>query len=247
MKQKIILALLIVMLFVMVGQGMAQENLPELTLRLNRDFGYGGFGKIQGRFTLKTDGPENLTRVEFFIDGNLMGVVEQPPFEYRFHTDDYYAGKRIFSAVGYTSEVSSLESNRISKVILSSEDAWSETRQMIVPLLVMVGIFVLIGLGAPLLFRRNKTFQIGEYGPAGGAVCPRCKLPYSLNLLSPNLLVGKLGNCPHCGKWSIVQRASRTSLNEAEARYQPEKPQAPDILPSEEELERLLDESRFEE
>ena len=247
MKQKFILALLIVMLFAMVGQGMAQEIMPELTLRLNRDFGFGGFGKIQGRFTLKTDGPENLTRVEFFIDGNLMGVVEQSPFEYHFHTDDYSAGRHVFLAVGYTSEVSSLESNLVSTVILSSEDAWSETQQMIVPLLVMVGIFTLIGLGAPLLFRRKKAFQIGDYGPAGGAVCPRCKLPYSRKLLAPNLLVGKLGNCPHCGKWSIVPRASRTSLKEAEARYQSEKPQALDIFPSEEGLDRLLDESRFEE
>ena len=247
MKQKFILVLLLVMLFVMVGQGMAQEDAPELTLRLNRNFGYGGFGQIQGRFTLEADGPENLSRVEFFIDENLMGVVEQPPFEYRFHTDDYSAGKHLFSAIGYTSEVSVLESNRISTVILSSEAAWTETQQIMIPLLIMVGIFTLIGLGAPLLFRRKKAFQIGEYGPAGGAVCPRCKMPYSRHLLSPNLLAGKLENCPHCGKWSIVPRASFTDLREAEARYQLEQSPALMESPPEEELERLLEESRFEE
>ncbi|MEK6221558.1 MAG: hypothetical protein N2D54_04870 [Chloroflexota bacterium] len=37
-----------------------------------------------------------------------------------------------------------------------------------------------------------KSFHLGIYSAAGGAVCPRCQLPYSRHLLSPNLLVGKL-------------------------------------------------------
>jgi len=246
MKQKFILVLLLVALFATVGHGMAQEDAPELALRLKRNFGYGGFGQIQGRFTLEVDGPENLSRVEFFIDEKLMGAIEQPPFEYRFHTDDYSAGKHLFSAVGYASEAL-LQSNQISTVILSSEAAWTETQQIMFPLLIMVGIFTLVGLGAPFLLRRKNAFQIGEYGPAGGAICPRCKLPYSRHLLAPNLLVGKLENCPHCGKWSIVPRASLADLKEAESRYRPEQPQMPVESPPEEELGRLLEESRFEE
>ncbi len=246
MKQKFFLVLLTVVLFVSVGTGLAQENDPTLTLRLNRNFGYGGIGKIQGRFTLEASGPENLSRVEFFIDEKLMGIVEQPPFEYRFHTDDYSPGMHVFSVIGHTSNGLVLQSNQISKVLLSPEDTWAETQQIVVPLLAVVGVLTLVGLGAPLLFKRKKIFQIGKYGPAGGAVCPGCGLPYPRHVLSPNMLVGKLEHCPHCRKWSIVPRSSAANLEEAESRYQLEEPQIPLTSPPEEELKRMLEESRFE-
>ena len=246
MKRKFFLALLITIFFLSVGIGLAQENDTSLTLRLNRNFGYGGIGKIQGRFTLEIKEPGNLSLVEFFIDGELMGTVEEPPFKLPFHTDDYSPGRHVFSAVGHTTEGLVLESNEISKVLLSSEDAWAETQQMIVPLLIVVGAITLIGLGAPLLFKRKRIFQIGKYGPAGGAVCPGCELPYSRHLLSPNLLVGKLERCPHCGKWSIVPQSSAAKLEEAESRYQPENVKISVESPSEEKLKQLLEQSRFE-
>ena len=136
MKTKKILLLFVMMFFVMPGIASAQEDAPSFTLRLNRNFGYGGIGKIQGRFTLEAESSENLSRVEFFLDEELMGVVEQAPFEYSFHTDDYSPGRHVFSAVGHTSSNLVLHSNQVSKIILSSGDAWTETRQIIVPILV---------------------------------------------------------------------------------------------------------------
>lgn len=246
MKRKLFSTLLILVLFVGIGSVMAQGEEPALTLRLDRNFGYGGFGKIQGRFTLEVSGSDQLSSVEFFIDEELMGTVEQPPFKYRFHTGDYSPGRHTFSALGHTQDGSVLKSNPISKVLLSSEDAWAETQQMLVPILILVGVFTLIGLAVPLLFKGGKKFQVGKYGPAGGAVCPRCALPFSRHYLAPNLVVGKLERCPHCGKWSIVPRASASSLQQAETRYQPEKTQIAVDVPSEEKLKELLEESRFE-
>ncbi|MEA2008312.1 MAG: hypothetical protein U9O54_04260 [Chloroflexota bacterium] len=247
MKSKTFLLLLVAALFVMPGIASAQEDDPTLSLRLNRNFGYGGLGKIQGRFTLEVEAAENLSRVEFFVDGDLMGVVEQAPFDYQFHTENYSSERHVFSAIGYTSDNLVLRSNQISKIILSSEDAWAETQQMIVPILVLVGGLTLLGLVVPFLLGRKKDFKIGEYGLAGGAVCPRCELPFSRHLLSPNLLVGKLARCPHCGKWSIVPRASGKRLEEAEARFRSADSPLPVESPSEESLKRMLEESRFEE
>ncbi len=247
MKSKTFLLLLMMALFVMPGIASAQENDPDLPLKLNRNFGYGGLGKIQGRFTLEVETLENLSRVEFFVDEDLIASVEQAPFEYQFHTEDYSPGRHVFSAIGYTSDNLVLHSAQISRVLLTSEDAWAETRQMIIPILGVVGVVTLIGLVVPFLLGRKKDFKIGVYGLAGGAICPRCELPFSRHILAPNLLVGKLARCPHCGKWSIVPQATGKRLEEAEARFRAADSPLPVESPSEESLNRLLEESRFEE
>lgn len=225
----------------------SQESTPELSLRLDRNFGYGGLGKIQGRFTLKAKSEYPLSQVEFFIDGESMDAVEQAPFEYRFHTEEYSPGRHTFSAIGYTTESSMIQSNEISSIILSSEDAWAETQQILVPILVLGGGLTLVGLVAPFLLGRKKDFKVGEYGMVGGAVCPRCKMPFSRHTLSPNLVIGKLSRCPHCGKWGILPRSPKTRLEEAEARYKSTDSPSPLENPPEESIKRLLEESRFEE
>ena len=52
----------------------AQDEDETLTLRLSRDFGYGGGGRIQGRFSVRASGPDNMMRVEFIIDGEVESV-----------------------------------------------------------------------------------------------------------------------------------------------------------------------------
>ena len=72
--------------------------------------------------------------------------------------------------------------------------------------------------------------------------CPR-------HALAPNLLVGKLERCPHCGKWAIVPRAAPADLVAAEARLRADNQEGVmQVEESEEEkLKRELEESRFEE
>lgn len=118
---------------------------------------------------------------------------------------------------------------------------------LIIAFVVLVVIFRFI---VPVL-RRNAAdeFVAGQYGVVGGAVCPRCKLPYSRRVLSPNLLIGKLERCPHCGKIAIVRRASLADLEAAEARL-PAQDQAAAPHPKEDHSDNLrqqLEDSRFEE
>jgi len=239
-----ILILLIVLL--VPATVFAAQDGESLQVGLIRNFGYGGLGKIQGNFTMKiSKPPEGLSEVRFFIDGELMETVETEPFNYKFHTSDFDEGEREMYAEGTLSDGTTMESNHITKVFLSSDQAWGETQQLIGPILIGTAVLTLLGIGLPLLAGKNKNFVLGKYGPAGGVVCPRCELPFSRAVFSPNMMVGKVVRCPHCGKVSILPRASSERLQEAESRYtQKEDPGL--VNPGKVDLKKQLDESRFE-
>jgi len=231
---------------ILVGVASASQENQVLQLGLVRNFGYGGLGKIQGNFTLKVvDPPDDLVEVRFFMDGELMEAVQEPPFRVKFHTSDYPEGEHQMSASGTLENGSLLASNTITKTFLSSDQAWSETQGIILPLLIGVGALSLMGIGVPLLLGRKKEFIPGKYGLAGGAVCPRCSLPFSRPYLAPNLLVGKLVRCTHCGKWSILPQASPQELNDAEKRYAGGE-EAQSASAGGDDLKKMLEESRFE-
>jgi hypothetical protein len=99
-----------------------------------------------------------------------------------------------------------------------------------------------------LLGKKSKPVVIGKYSLAGGAVSPRCKMPYSRHALSPKLVVGKLERCPHCGKWAIVRRASKADLGAAEERFRDDREEGKlEITQDEDEiLKRALEDSRFD-
>lgn len=246
MKKNNWLILLLAAVLIIPVTAYAAQDGTRLYLGLTRNFGYGGLGKIQGSFTLKiSDPPQGLSEVRFYMDGVLVEVVDSEPFQYKFHTSSFDDGEREMYAEGVLGDGTILESNYISKVFLSSDQAWSETQQIIGPLLIGTAVLTLIGVGVPLLASKNKVFVPGKYGPAGGVVCLRCELPFSRSVLSPNLLVGKLVRCPHCGKISILPRASSAHLQEAESRYA-RKDEPAMSHPGKGDLQKQLDDSRFE-
>lgn len=248
MKAKfwIISLVVIVVILVPAGVVLASQEEVGLNLRLDRNFGYGGFGKIQGRFTLKiADPPEGLEEVQFFMDGEPIGSAGEEPFEFKFHTSEFPEGERVMSAEGVLSDGIVLSSNRIRKEFLSSEQAWSETEGVLIPMLVGVGVLTLIGVGVPFLISNKKNFVLGKYGAAGGVVCPRCALPFSRSIMAPNLLIGKLVRCPHCGKNSILPRSSAVALKEAEERFLLKDGTTP--VRSKGDLLKQIEDSRFEE
>jgi len=120
------------------------------------------------------------------------------------------------------------------------------------PELLVVGIILLIVLGRRLLLLSGRgqagTATDGEidYGPAGAAICPRCGRPFARHILSPNLIAGKLSRCLHCGKWSIVPRATPAALAAAEAAQRAAAEPATAPLSEEERLRRRIEASRYE-
>ncbi len=209
MNMKKITATLLCSLFLLTSAvtALAAQGDSALQLNLIRNFGYGGFTKIQGDFTLKiTNPPPGLSEVSFFVDDQLLGVDSSAPYQAKFHTADFPPGDHRLTARGTMEGGRFLESNAITKTFLSSDEAWSETSGILIPLLVGIGVLTLLGLGLPLLMSRKRDFVLGKYGPAGGTICPRCGLPFSRSVMAPNLMVGKLS----CKRILLIHPFSHT-------------------------------------
>jgi len=237
---------IVLILGILLSPISALAQADQLDLRMTRDWGYGAGGQIQGRFSLRVDGPDTIVKVEFIFDSEVVDTVTEPPFRYQFHTDDFSPGVHSMTAVGYKADGTPVYGTEFTRQFLSAEEARSATMKIIVPILAIVGIATLVGALVPFLMGRGKEFKPGNYGTAGGAVCPRCTFPYSRNVLAPNLLVGKLQRCPHCGKWAIVPRASRIELDAAEERWAKEGTSTVEAPSEEEKRQQMIDDSRFE-
>lgn len=250
MKTKTFFILLTIALLVLLAApAAAQEETPPLELRLNRDFGYGGFGnQIQGTFTIRVSGPDDLQEVRFYLDDALMGSDSEEPYALQFNTDNFEPGAHVISAVGTLGDGREVASNTVTADFLSSEDAMGRTISIVGPILAVAGLAVLLGAVVPaLLGKKGKARPIGEYSVAGGTVCPRCQFPFSRSTFSPNLVFGKLERCPHCGKWSIRPRVSGAALTAAEERLRAAQEETAQVeTDPEESIRRALDDSRYD-
>jgi len=248
--KKNIVAILITILVSLTFMSAVSAQSEELNLTLSRDFGSSGFnGDIQGIFSVKANGPANLKRVQFFLDETLLGEDTEAPFAIQFDTDNYPTGAHIFSAVGYTVDGRQLKSKSISALIVSKEEGTTAALKLIVPILAVVfGAMAIAGITTMINVRRGKKLPAGATRSYtfGGGICPKCKRPFGFQLLGINMLVGRLTPCPHCGKWSIVRRASMSDLHAAEqAELDTEKVQIPEAS-AEEKLRKELDDSRYQ-
>jgi len=239
---------LLVLLLLTILPAAAQQTDETLTLHLNRDFGYSAGGEIQGAFSLTAAGPDDLVRIDYYLDDQLLGRAEAPPFKISFNTGDHPLGQHTLSAVGTTAAGIEIRSTNRTLEFVSAEAGWQMAGKIALPILAVVLAIAILSTVVPMLLGRKTPFRLGEYGMSGGAVCSRCGMPFSRHAMSPNLVLGKLERCPHCGKLVIVAAASAPSLRQAETRWQEERqrgelqPQSP-----QDPLKELLDDSRYEE
>ena len=225
----------------------------ELVLTLSRDFGYSsGTGRIQGTFTIKVGGPEDLQRVVFLIDGQIMGEVTQVPFSIQFHTGNYSLGVHTLSAIGYTSGGRELHSNESRREFVGADEGGQAALRIALPIVGVTFGIILLSTLLPIILGRGKGTRIPlgaprSYGLLGGTICPKCQRSFGVHIWGLNLLAGKLDRCPHCGRWSLVKRVSPEALKAAEAaelEMTREGEGAPGISP-EEALRKDLDDSRY--
>ena len=250
-KLAILMAISMLVVLGVPATALAQASEPALALSMRRDFGYGGFGEVQGAMSLKVAGPVDLTRVVFFLDGQQMGEVTSSPWQLAFHTDSYASGSHAMTAVGYSSDGQSLQSNEIRVRFLSAEQASRATSTLIVSLLGGIGLLMLLSIGiSNLVARRRPTVTAAgpprNYGLAGGAICPRCSRPYARHMFAPNLVLGKLERCPYCGRWAIVAARSPAELAAAEAAELHGTSATAKSGDGEVDLKRDLDDTRFQ-
>lgn len=89
---------------------------------------------------------------------------------------------------------------------------------------ILLGAILLIWLmvrGFQYFSTRNRpATPLGasrDYGFAGGAICPKCQRPFPLSIFMMKLGFGaRFTRCPHCGKWSFVQRRGLDELRASE-------------------------------
>jgi hypothetical protein len=241
--------LLLAMMVTSPAQGQSDD---QLVLRLNRDFGYGGMGNdIQGLFSLEIRNPPlNLARVEFTIDGELLGEDSEAPFKIQFSTDSYPLGEHVLAAIGYTTDRQSFASNDFNMEFVSPDAGWQSVLKIIGPIFaIIIGVLLLSFLISYLTGRKQAGIPLGTprtYGFKGGTICPRCSRPFAFQILSLNMgPFHKLDRCPHCGRWGFLRRRSIEELRAAEAAelegvqgFEPE-------ISEEEKLHKEIEDSRY--
>jgi hypothetical protein len=249
MKHNVMFSLVASLLLVpllLTGTVLAQsDDEPALSLRLNRDFGYGLGSQMQGRFSYRVRGPDDLARVEFLLDGQVIGEDTEAPFRLNFQTGNYDLGQHTMSAIGYTAAGGELHSNSITREFVAGNS-------VIWIVLVVVGLAIGFQVFRFFFTRQRSGSKGGQqgYGYLGGTVCPNCGRPYSIHWWSLRLIGNRLDRCPHCGKIAVIQRAPADKLNAAETFEweldgEDTKPTVKGL--SDEERERRhLEESRYE-
>jgi hypothetical protein len=242
-------ALLLALTFCLLTVTAVYAQSETLRLSISRDWGSEAFnGDIQGLFSMHASGPENLTKVEFYIDATKIGEDTQAAFALQFNTDDYGIGMHALYALGTTSNGQQLRSNEITSNFVTAQSAGKS-------LFPILGVVLLAFLGSvfvPFLVTRGKhtNLPLGaerNYGIRGGSICPKCHRPFALPSFSAHVGFFRLVVCPYCGKLNLAQAQPIEKLREAE-RAELEQAQADQttIVKTEEEmLKKELDNTKY--
>ncbi len=225
---------------------LAQSGGDVLPLDLSRDFGYGGGVEIQGLFSMKVDDAAGIDKVDFYVDDTLVCSLTEQPFVCKFDTSQFPVGEHSMYAVGTKKDGTQVESVKIVREFISGKESFSKVMRIFIPVMLAVFALSIAGVLIPVLTGKKHVYPAGEYGPGGGAVCPKCGLPFARALFGINMLVGKLQRCPHCGGWVIARRASPQALLDAEKRLAESGKIDADALDEPDSFQEMLDQSRFE-
>jgi hypothetical protein len=237
MKTVRILPLLVAVLALFVVLPVAgQEETAPLELRLRRDFGYGSGLQMQGRFSMRLTAPDNVERVEFLVDDQVIGDDDEAPFVLQFSTSNYPDGWHNLQAIGYTATGETLPSNVIRREFVPARTAN-------LAMIAIIGV-VLVIVVLRFAFTRNDAKT--NYGLVGGTICPHCGRPFAYHGWSLSLLVGRLDRCRHCGRWSFTQRVSPERLAAVERELDGGAGEDQVVTSEEERLRRELESSRYE-
>lgn len=227
---------------------------PLYRLNVNRDFGYGAGADIKGLFTMRIVGPDDLTSVSFFIDGEFMAEVNEPPFTFQFNTNQYPFGTHDLTAVVTNAAGDTLTTPARHMNFVSPEEQAAGMKNIIGPMiLLLVGIMVIVGLVQSATMRKRNPNGVApgtqrNYGFTGGSICRHCGRPTPRHIWGINIAIGKFDRCENCGKWSVMQAAPYEILRaaeEAEKASASEK-QTFNEKSDEEKLRDLIDKSKYD-
>lgn len=250
-----ILTILIALLLLAGLAAAAQAQESEYRLNLRRDFGYGAGSQIRGNFTVEVIGPAGIQTATFLMDGKVMQEVTSPPFKHSFKTQTYANGWHELSAVVKTVEGKTHTTPVRRLEFVGAEQESQAITNILLPLLGVILAATLVGLVSQFVIGRGKPRTAlppgapRRYGLKGGAICPHCDRPFGVHIWSLNLLAGVYDRCDHCGKWSLVRRASPEMLRTAElaevARARQDSSAPAPAKSEDEKLREMLDDSKY--
>jgi DNA-directed RNA polymerase subunit RPC12/RpoP len=245
MKKRLFFVITFIFFLLPFGTSWAQDD-PELRLSMLRNFGSSLGTSIQGTFTYRVSGPDDLVRVMFLLDGEPTGEDVEAPFRWQFNTGSYEVGTHTMSAVGYTVDGRELQSNVLQRQFISGSESNRLLYWIIIPIIVLA-------IGGRLIssWIANRGSKESEQpaisGPFGGTLCPKCGRPFAMHIWGLNVVAGKFDRCPHCGNWSLVRRVHPDALRSAAEAFADDGETA--VSPPQDDTDSLhkrLDDSRFE-
>ena len=220
-------------------------------LVLKREWGVGIPGAVQGHMSLDIKGElKDVLTVTYFIDGNEMSKRTALDFKFRFNTDDYPSNLHTFHAIIERQDGSHVKSNIVNIKFLAKAEAGKINRNIFLG----IGVLTVLILLLTFLINKRKSKQnhqsdqaVTGYGLYGAAVCPKCGQLFKRTIVGLNLVTDRYEPCPHCGKWSMTQRATK---EEIEAAQKSDLNQDESVTPAPESLyneKEQIDESKYTE
>lgn len=227
---------------------------PLYRLNLGRDFGYGNGADIKGLFTLRIVGPEDLTSVTYYLDGEPMATVSEKPFSFQFNTSQYPIGTHDLTAVITNGAGMTLTTPARHMNFVSAEQEAAGMKNIVGPFLILlVGIMIVVGLvqSAAMRKRNPEGVPLGterQYGFTGGSICKYCGRPTPRHIWGINIAIGKFDRCENCGKWSVMRAVPYEILRAAEMAEKTSASKEPTFneKSDEEKLRELIDKSKYE-
>ena len=222
-RQHVAMMLMMVFSLALIGlTPVFAQNEEDYQLTLRREWGLGFPGAVQGRMSMTVNGNlQEVKTVQYMLDGKEMASVSGFKVKYYFNTDDFPSGSHRLSALITLNDGSTVQSNLIEIRFIEKTEA-GKTMQKI-----FIGIGVFMGLILVLTFGVSK-WQSKKYahsdqavtgaGFYGAAVCPKCGKAFTRTVVGLNLVTHRYEPCPHCGKWSMTQRATAQELFAAQTK-----------------------------
>ena len=206
----------IVVLFLVVSPVLASDG--DYSLVFKREFGVGLPGAVQGRMSVTIKGDlDAVDTVAYMIDAQEMAVVTAQSLKFQFNTDDYPAGEHSFYALVTTKTGELKQTAPIMMKFIAADEARTLTRNVFLGIGAILLVVVLAGvLLAKRQVKASKAHGVSTAGLWGAAVCPKCGRAFTRTLVGLNLLFKRYEPCPHCGKWSVTQRATAQEVDQAE-------------------------------
>lgn len=205
-----------VAIFLLASPVLAAEEPYSLVFR--REFGVGMPGAVQGHMSMTIKGDlDAVDTVVYMIDAQEMAVVTAQSLKFQFNTDDYPAGEHSFYALVTTKTGELIPTAPIMMKFIAADEARTLTRNVFLGIGAILLVVVLAGvLLAKRQVKASKAHGVSTAGWWGAAVCPKCGRAFTRTLVGLNLLFKRYEPCPHCGKWSVTQRATAQEVDQAE-------------------------------